>query len=96
MHESDQPVLTFRSTVTDIRLESRVQGIASWQIALEETLFSADSPTGRLIAIAPSGARLEVPVLGIIEERGTIWHRTEKPIAAGVEIVGELPAPRCP
>ena len=84
------PVLTFQSEVTDIRLESRIGTSARWQIALGHTLFSAASPSGTLIAVAPSGARLEVPVLGVQEENGTVWHIVGKPLAAGTEISGSL------
>ena len=60
---------TFSATITDIRLESRKGTAARWQIALDYTLFSTASSTGTLIAIAPSGARLEVPVLAVKKRR---------------------------
>ncbi|MBB5059580.1 alanyl-tRNA synthetase [Granulicella aggregans] len=82
--------LTFTSQVTDIRLESRSGLAARWQIALEHTLFTSASSTGTLLAIAPSGARLEVPVLGVVEEDGTVWHIVDKPLTDGTEVTGTL------
>jgi hypothetical protein len=43
-----------------------------------------------LIATAPSGARLEVPVLSVIEEGGTVWHVVGKPLTDGTEVVGHV------
>jgi hypothetical protein len=82
--------VTFSATVTDIRLESRAGTAARWQIALDHTRFSAASPTGTLIAVAPSGARLEVPVLGVVEEGSTVWHIVGKPLTEGTEVMGTL------
>ncbi len=82
--------VTFAATVSDIRLESRTGASARWQIALDHTCFSAASPLGMLIAVAPSGARLEVPVLGVVEEQGTVWHIVGKPLTDGTEVVGML------
>jgi alanyl-tRNA synthetase len=85
-----EPAGSFTAVVTDIRLESRNQGVARWQIALDTTLFTAASPAGMLLAVAPSGARLEVPVLGIVEERGVVWHVVDKPLTEGTEITGRI------
>jgi hypothetical protein len=82
--------ITFAATVTDIRLESRAGTAARWQIALDHTHFSAAAPSGMLIAVAPSGARLQVPVLGVMEEQGTVWHIVGKPLTEGTEIIGTL------
>ncbi len=82
----------FTAVVTDIRLESRQGAASRWQIALDQTLFSAASPNGMLIATAPRGARLEVPVLGVIEEDGSVWHIVGKPLTDGTEIVGHVEA----
>ncbi len=82
--------VTFSASVTDIRLESRAGTAARWQISLDRTRFSMESPTGTLIAIAPSGARLEVPVLGIVEEQGAIWHIVDKPLTDGTDVFGTL------
>ncbi len=81
---------TFSAIITDIRLESRSGTAARWQIALDHTLFSAASPAGTLIATAPSGARLEVPVLNVVEEAGTVWHIVAKPLTDGTAITGRL------
>jgi len=82
--------ITFNAVITDIRLESRAGTAARWQIALDHTLFSPASPTGNLIAVAPSGARLDVPVLGVHEEAGTLWHIVGKPLTDGTEVTGTL------
>jgi hypothetical protein len=82
--------ITFSATVIDIRLESRKGTTARWQIALDHTRFSAAYPTGSLIAIAPSGARLEVPVLCVHEEDGTLWHIVDKPLTEGTTVMGTL------
>ena len=87
--------LSFTSEVTDIRLESRAGSIARWQIALEHTLFSESAPTGVLVAVAPSGARLEVPVLAVFEQDGTTWHVVDKPLTAGTEVTGTLAEHLC-
>ena len=83
--------ITFSATVvTDIRLESRAGTTARWQIALDHTRFSAAFASGTLIAVAPSGARLEVAVLGVLEEPGAIWHIIEKPLTDGTEVLGTV------
>ncbi|HEX4651415.1 MAG TPA: hypothetical protein VH250_07915 [Granulicella sp.] len=81
---------TFEAVVTDIRLESRVSGRARWQIALDRTLFSAAAQRGVLEAVARSGARLVVPVLGVVEEDGMIWHVSDKPLTEGTAITARL------
>jgi hypothetical protein len=84
-------VLSFEAVVTDIRLESRVEGRARWQIALDRTLFSTvAAPTGVLEAVARSGARLVVPVLEVVEEAGVVWHVADKPLTEGTSITGWL------
>jgi alanyl-tRNA synthetase len=80
----------FTAVVTDIRLESRIGGVARWQMALDRTLFSAASPVGVLTAVAPSGARLEVPVLSVVEEGGMVWHVVDKPLTEGTELTGRI------
>jgi alanyl-tRNA synthetase len=84
--------VSFEAVVTDIRLESRVDGRARWQIALDRTLFSMTASTGVLEAVARSGARLAVPVLGIVEEDGMVWHVADKPLTEGTSITGRLAA----
>jgi hypothetical protein len=81
---------SFEAVVTDIRLESRVSGRGGGQIALDRTLFSAAAQTGVLEAVARSGARLTVPVLGVVEEDGVVWHVADKPLNEGTVISGRL------
>lgn len=78
----------FEAVVTDIRLESRVGGTARWQLALDRTLFACGSRGGTLAAVARSGARLEVPVLAVIEEDGMVWHVVDKPLTEGTRVSG--------
>ena len=80
----------FAAEVVDIRLESREGKRARWQMLLSETAFSATASTGSLDAIAPSGARLEVPVLGVVIDQDDVWHVVEKPLAAGTPITGRV------
>ena len=79
--------MRFSSVVVDIREEGRVGGKQQWQLLLKETKFTAGD-TGVLEAVARSGARLSVPVLGALEEKGEIWLRVEKPLMAGTEVTG--------
>jgi alanyl-tRNA synthetase len=94
-HAQDQT--EFSAVVTDIRLERRDGATGNrWQIALDRTAFYPESggqpwDLGRLEAVARSGARLEVPVLAVVEdETGEIWHVVEKPLTAGTEITGAI------
>jgi alanyl-tRNA synthetase len=80
---------SFSAVVTDIRLESRVGAVARWHLALDSTLFSLHATSGTLTAIAASGARLEVPVLGVIEEDGLVWHIVDKPLTEGTQVSGQ-------
>jgi hypothetical protein len=82
--------VSFEAVVTDIRLESRVGGHARWQIALDRTLFSATRSAGVLEAVARSGARLEVPVLSVVEEEGVVWHVVDKPLMEETVVTGRL------
>lgn len=84
--------LIFQSKVTDVRLESGSGSAARWQLALETTLFSSSMPRGTLLAVSPTGARLEVPVLDVLEEEGAVWHVVGKPLAEGTSITGTLTA----
>ncbi|QNI37978.1 alanyl-tRNA editing protein [Edaphobacter albus] len=81
--------MSFSAIVLDIREESRVGGRQRWQLLLDRTEFSPGG-TGMLEAIARSGAKLIVPVFGIVEENGEIWHQVEKPLMAGTEITGTV------
>ncbi|HEY0262903.1 MAG TPA: hypothetical protein VGC07_00135 [Granulicella sp.] len=80
----------FTAEVVDIREESRVGGRQRWQILLDRTEFTAEAFTGALEAVAPSGTRLEVPVLATVEEDGCLWHIVEKPLAAGTAVTGRV------
>jgi alanyl-tRNA synthetase len=80
----------FSAVVTDIRLESRVEGQARWQMALDRTEFAAGD-VGVLAAVARSGTRLEIAVLDVVaDEAGDLWHVVEKPLAAGTDVVGRV------
>jgi len=82
-------VSEFSSVVTDIREESRVAGRQRWQMALDRTKFVAGD-VGVLEAVARSGTRLVVPVLGVVVEAGQMWHVVEKPLAAGTTVTGRV------
>jgi len=80
----------FTAIVTDIREESRVDGRQRWQIALDRTEFSPGA-VGELQAVARSGVRLVVPVLGtVVDAAGDVWHLVEKPLAAGTPVTGHV------
>ena len=78
----------FRTTVTDVREEKRIGGRSRWQLLLESTAFRAGD-VGALEAVARSGARLRVPVLGVlVDVAGELWHVVEKPLATGTAVEG--------
>ncbi len=78
--------------VTDIREESRLAGRQRWQMALDRTDFRAGD-VGVLEAVARSGTRLMVPVLGVeADAAGELWHVVEKPLAAGTAVTGRVGA----
>jgi hypothetical protein len=80
----------FSGVVTDIREESRMAGKQRWQMALDRTEFAAGD-VGELEAVARSGARLAVPVLGVVVDgAGEVWHVVEKPLAAGTAVLGRV------
>jgi hypothetical protein len=88
--DSGDEVNEFTAVVTDIREESRAGGRQRWQMALDRTEFSAGT-IGELQAVARSGARLVVPVLGtIVDATGEVWHVVEKPLAAGTTVTGHV------
>ena len=94
-----QELMAFVAEVTDIRLESRKDGVNRWQVALDRTAFYPESggqpwDVGTLEAVARSGARLEVPVLAVVEEHGEVWHVVEKPLMAGTVVSGQVDAAR--
>jgi alanyl-tRNA synthetase len=80
----------FSGVVTDIREESRVLGKQRWQMALDRTEFVVGD-VGVLEAVARSGVRLSVPVLGVVVDTGgEVWHVVEKPLAAGTVVTGRV------
>jgi hypothetical protein len=82
----------FEAVVVDIREESRVAGRQRWQMALDRTEFVVGD-VGELEAIAPSGVRLVVPVLSVVEDAaGEVWHVVEKPLTAGTAVTGSVSA----
>ena len=97
----DSPILEFTARVTDIRLveksaEASADNAHLWQLALDRTAFYPEGggqpwDTGLLIATAPSGATLEIPVERVLEdESGEVWHFVRKPLAEGTEITGKI------
>jgi hypothetical protein len=88
--EGEQQVSEFTAVVTDIREESRMGGRQRWQMALDRTEFVAGD-VGELEAVARSGVRLVVPVLGtVVDAAGEAWHLVEKPLAAGTAVTGRV------
>jgi hypothetical protein len=83
-------VRDFAGVVTDIHLESRVDGVARWQMTVSNSTFRAGD-AGVLEAVARSGTRLVVPVLSVVEDaEGEVWLVVEKPLAAGTEVTGRV------
>jgi len=82
-------VKEFAGVVTDIREESRVAGRQRWQMSLDRTEFRAGD-VGMLEAVSRSGARLVVPVLGVVVDAGEVWHVVEKPLGAGTRVTGRV------
>ena len=84
----------FQAVVEDVCEQRRVAGRSVWQIALNVTSFRPGD-RGVLVAVARSGARLELAVMGVEQDQhGRMWHLVEKPIATGTEITGEVAAHR--
>ena len=96
----DSAALEFEAVVTDIRLDSRDGAESLWQVALDRTAFYPEGggqpwDTGVLIAVARSGATLEVAVERVEEdEAGEVWHFVRKPLVAGTEVTGRVDAGR--
>jgi alanyl-tRNA synthetase len=85
-------VKKFAGVVTDIRLESRADGVDRWQMTVSGTSFRAGD-TGVFEAVARSGTRLVVPVLSVtVDSHGDVWHVVEKPLAAGTAVTGRVGA----
>ena len=82
----------FSGVVTDIREESRAGGKQRWQMSLDRTDFALGD-VGILEAVARSGVKLVVPVLGVVlDDAGEVWHVVEKPLAAGTIVRGVVQA----
>jgi alanyl-tRNA synthetase len=96
LYYADSALTDFTATVTDIRERSRTGGASLWQIALDRSAFyptSGGQPhdIGTLAATAPSGARLEAPIVDVEEdEHGEVWHLTPKPLLAGTQVQGRI------
>ena len=97
----DSPILEFTARITDIRLVEKDPNAAPdsaqlWQVALDRTAFYPEGggqpwDTGLLIATAPSGTTLEIPVERVEEdEAGEVWHSVRKPLVADTEIIGRI------
>jgi alanyl-tRNA synthetase len=97
----DSPILEFTAHITDIRLVEKDPNAAPdsaqlWQVALDRTAFYPEGggqpwDTGLLIATAPSGATLEIPVERVEEDQhGEVWHFVRKPLATGTGITGAV------
>lgn len=90
----------FSATVTDIREDSRADGVSLWQVALDRSAFyptSGGQPydLGVLRATSRSGAVLEATIESVEEDStGQIWHYTRKPLLQGTAIEGEIDWPR--
>ena len=81
--------MSFSAVVVDIREERRVAGRQRWQVLLDRTEFGAGDE-GTLEAVARSGSRLVVPVLGAVVDGEEIWLQVEKPLAAGTAVTGRV------
>jgi hypothetical protein len=81
--------VSFSAVVMDIREERRVAGRQRWQVLLDRTDFGAGDE-GSLEAVARSGSRLVVPVLGVVADGEEIWLQVEKPLAAGTTVTGRV------
>ncbi len=81
--------MSFSAVVMDIREERRVAGRQRWQVLLDRTDFGAGDE-GSLEAVARSGSRLVVPVLGVVADGEEIWLQVEKPLAAGTAVTGRV------
>ena len=97
----DSPILEFTARITDIRLVSKEPNAPAetaqlWQVALDRTAFYPEGggqpwDTGLLIATAPSGTQLEIPVERVEEDAaGEVWHYVRKPLVEDTEITGKI------
>lgn len=81
--------MKFSTVIVDIREEGRTGGRQHWQLLLEHGGFAAGD-RGTLEAVARSGAKLSIPVLGVVEDSGEIWLRVEKPLMAGTQVMAHV------
>ena len=79
--------MSFTATVVDIVEQGREAGQQVWQVLLDRTEFRAGD-AGVLEAVAKSGAKLTVPVLGVVERGGELWHQVQKPLLQEPEVIG--------
>lgn len=86
--------MTFSTVITDIREEGRTGGRQCWQVMLQHEGFSPGDK-GTLEAVARSGARLSVSILGVVEDGGEIWLRIEKPLMAGTQVTAHVQHSEC-
>ncbi|HEV2579160.1 MAG TPA: alanyl-tRNA editing protein [Acidobacteriaceae bacterium] len=97
----DSPILEFTAHISDIRLVDKdpaapPDSAQLWQVALDRTAFYPEGggqpwDIGVLIATAPSGTTLEIPVERVLEdESGEVWHFVRKPLTEGTEITGKI------
>lgn len=92
----DSFLTDFEAVVTEVQELSRAQGRSLWRLALDRSAFyptSGGQPhdSGRLIAVARSGAGLIAEISDVTEdEQGEIWHHTEKPLLAGTRVRGAI------
>jgi alanyl-tRNA synthetase len=97
----DSAALEFSAHVTDIRLVATEKNEAAentqlWQVALDRSAFYPEGggqpwDTGVLIATAPSGIKLEIPVERVEEdEHGEVWHFIRKPLTSGTSVSGAV------
>lgn len=97
----DSPILEFTARITDIHLVAKEPNAPAdsaqlWQVALDRTAFFPEGggqpwDTGLLIATAPSGTTLEIPVERVEEDEvGEVWHYVRKPLTSDTEITGRV------
>jgi hypothetical protein len=68
-----------------------MDGCQRWLVLLDRTEFRVGD-VGTIEAVARSGARLSVPVLGVVEREKEIWHQVEKPLLAGTHVTCSVAA----
>jgi hypothetical protein len=79
--------MTFFANVTDVRLVSRANGVARWQILLDRSESFDPLISGTLIARSASGVILIVKVASAVcDEAGQRWLVTEKPLPVGTDV----------